>query len=328
MNQAILSEVNAVTGRPAAIFYRFVAGGVLELRGRDRLALLHRLSTNQLERLTPGSGALTALTTPIGRMIDLLRVAVLPESVFVATGAQKGAQIARHLKRNIFFNDRLEVFDRSAELAVFLLFGDDMIERLGIAPAAADFAVAAADAPAGPVVLQRGGPAAAAALLLVPVETAEDWQQRLTAAGGSAVDAAEWDVRRVERAEPVLPNEISEEFIPLETGLWSAVSFSKGCYVGQEIIARMESRGRLAKQLRRVRLSALPAALPQPLTAAGKDAGILTSAVASREHGLIGLAYVRTAYLNGATALSCGDGIDVQPAQTTAAESLSEHDPV
>jgi tRNA-modifying protein YgfZ len=310
----------------ASAFFRFTAAGVLELRGRDRLALLHRLSTNQLEKLTPGSGALTALTTPIGRMIDLLRVAVVGDDVFVLTGAQKGAQIVRHLKRNIFFNDRLEVHDRSETYAAFLLLGADSCERIGVVPDNAAFAAASVETAAGRVIVQRGGPAAAATLLLVPLETAEDWRQRLIAAGSSEMDAAEWDVRRVERGEAALPSEISEEFIPLETGLWSAVNFAKGCYVGQEIIARMESRGRLAKQLRRVRLAALPATLPQPLTVAGKDAGILTSAVHSAEQGLIGLAYVRTAFLSGTAELTCADGSPVHLDQTTA-DSAVEIDP-
>jgi folate-binding Fe-S cluster repair protein YgfZ len=107
------------------------------------------------------------------------------------------------------------------------------------------------------------------------------------------------------------------EYIPLETGLLDAISFNKGCYVGQEIIARMDSRKRMAKQLRGLKLSAIPAleaatpsadqgeqAGPQPLgklSVEGKEAGDLTSMVISPRFGPIALAYVRSAHVAAGT---------------------------
>ena len=89
--------------------------------------------------------------------------------------------------------------------------------------------------------------------------------------------------------------ELSGDYIPLETGLWDDVSFNKGCYTGQEIIARMESRGRLAKKLVRIAGDGTFAAGDE-ISAESKNAGTITSA-ASANGKTIGLAYIKTKFL-------------------------------
>ncbi len=90
---------------------------------------------------------------------------------------------------------------------------------------------------------------------------------------------------------PGLP-ELNEQYIPLEAGLWDDVSFTKGCYTGQEIIARLESRGRLAKTLVGVALSG-PVAPGSVWEAEGRPQGELTSATALPDGRWIGLGFVR-----------------------------------
>jgi aminomethyltransferase len=88
---------------------------------------------------------------------------------------------------------------------------------------------------------------------------------------------------------------LTGDYIPLEAGLWDDVSFNKGCYIGQEIIARMESRGKLAKKLMKLRPSA-PVAAGATLRANGKTAGTITSAAVGPD-GPVALGYVKTAVL-------------------------------
>jgi aminomethyltransferase len=147
------------------------------------------------------------------------------------------------------------------------------------------------------------------AAVYAPPEALAELAAALADAGAAALDADTLDVLRVEAGHGAFGRELSAEYIPLETNLWDAISFNKGCYIGQEIIARMESRGRLAKQLRGLRLpEGLPGglALPAKLAIGDKEAGDLTSLAESPRHGLIGLAYVRSAHAEPGTALEVG----------------------
>ena len=101
--------------------------------------------------------------------------------------------------------------------------------------------------------------------------------------------------------------ELSPDYIPLEVGLWDEISFSKGCYTGQEIIARMESRGRLAKILVRLELAAMAAA-PAPVFARAKAVGTLTSSVAAADGRIYGLAVLKIGSAQPGADLIVGDG--------------------
>ena len=129
--------------------------------------------------------------------------------------------------------------------------------------------------------------------------------QRLLDSGLVVADANAFDFLRIEAGLPRFGHELTQEYIPLEANLWDDVSFNKGCYIGQEIIARMESRGRLAKKL--VQLTADgPLEAGSDLQANGKNAGTVTS-TAVGPHGIIGLAYVKTAVLDSESELRVGD---------------------
>jgi tRNA-modifying protein YgfZ len=303
------------------VYHNATDRGRIYSRDRDRAALLHRLSTNELEKLQPGQGTRTVLTTPIGRMIDLLTVYNLPDAddprLLLVTSPNQGAQTFKHLKKNIFFNDKLTLENASPNLAQYTLYGPQAsatlaalgaqgfadlprfaIRRLEVAGIAA---YVARDLPIGGEGWQ----------LFVPAEQLASLQHALHEAGALLLDEPTYDILRVEHGYLAYGQELSLEYIPLESNLWDAISFSKGCYVGQEIIARMESRGRLAKVLRGLRFGDSVASaqssdleigsLPQKLAVAGKEAGDLTSLVHSPTHGLVGLGYVRSAHAEPGT---------------------------
>src|SRR3954447_4460336 len=96
--------------------------GRVFMRGKDRVALLQRLSTNDIAQLRPGQGARTVLTTPIGRIIDVLTVHALEEALLIVSSPGQGGLVWAHLKKNIFFNDQvsLEAAGRShSQLALY-----------------------------------------------------------------------------------------------------------------------------------------------------------------------------------------------------------------
>jgi aminomethyltransferase len=292
------------------------ATGRIWMRGKDRAALLHRLTTNNIEALQPGQGVATVFTTPIGRMIDLVSVHALDDALMIVTGPNQGPTVYRHLKQNIFFHDQVTLQAAGNSLARIAVYGPQVAQVLTALdlPAALPLHGIAQASWQGNTVLVTAIPplgGGGAALHLAP-EQAPALQAALTAAGTTPLDPATFAVLRVEQGYPATGNEISTAYIPLEANLWDAISFSKGCYVGQEIIARMESRGRLAKVLRGLRL---PTTVPTPqpgaplkLSADGKEAGDLTSVVTSPRFGRIGLAYVRSAHCEPGTRLQVEAG--------------------
>ncbi len=296
----------------AVACYDASANGRLRLTERDRAELLHRLSTNDIRRLSPGDGTRTVLVNHNARIIDLLTVYALPEHLLVTTSAGQGETVLRMLRKNIFFNDRVVVEDLSAETVEFHLYGPAaaalVAESTTVEPSAWPLhhiqAVTVAGAQAWLArILPLGGDGFA-------IFARADDRDAVGAAFERAVPLSEatWDILRVEQGYPAFGRELSLEYIPLETRLTDAVSFTKGCYVGQEIIARMESRNRLAKQLMGLRLPHLIEAGGK-LRRDGKEAGDLTSVVDSPRFGPIGLAYVRTAAAEPGSVVEVAEGI-------------------
>jgi aminomethyltransferase len=292
------------------------AAGRIFLRGRDRAALLHRLSTNDIEGLRPGQGARTVLTTPIGRIIDLLTVHALDDALLIVTGPGQGGPVWSHLKKNIFFQDQatLEAAGRThGQLALYGPAAARVLAELGGAGVSElpPYHTATLQLAGGPVLVAARPPIGGPSFTLYPpAEQLDAMRAALVGAGATPLDDPTLDILRVEQGYAASGRELGQEYIPLETGLLDAVSFTKGCYVGQEIIARMESRGRLAKILRGLRLATGDAAVaggqwselaPTKLEMAGKEAGDLTSVVVSPRFGPIGLAYVRSAHAEPGT---------------------------
>lgn len=256
-----------------------------------------------------------------------------PSPLLLVTSPQQRDAVFSLLRKNIFFSDKVKLEQASATMGQINLYGPQSAALLAavsgvehaalplhhIAPAAIG-GVALWVAGLKPLGIDGGqrtvdddagsdppSPVSGHAYALyLPVEGMAAVWAALRAAGAVAMGQVAYDVLRVEAGYGAYARELSLEYIPLETGLWDAISFNKGCYVGQEIIARMESRNRLAKQLRGLRLDTggatdadAPAqafALPAKLEVDGKEAGDLTSVVHSPRFGLIGLAYVRSAH--------------------------------
>jgi aminomethyltransferase len=282
------------------------------MRGRDRAALLQRLTSNDIERLKPGQGVATVLPTPIGRIIDVLIVHALEDALLVTTSPGQGPAIFTHLKKNIFFNDQVTLEPAARSHAQFALYGPDAAELLvrlaGVPLADLRLHHTSTLTIAGIAlrIARRAAIGGNSFTLFIPSDGAASVRAAIEQAGAMPLSAESFDTLRIEQGLPAFGRELSQEYIPLETGLLDAVSFTKGCYVGQEIIARMESRGRLAKQLRGLRLAADAAgsaeiATPTKLLVDGKDAGDLTSVTISPRYGPIGLAYVRTAHAEPGT---------------------------
>jgi aminomethyltransferase len=303
--------------RAGAVVFDQPEWGRVEVAGRDRLDFLQRMSTNDLAGLVPGQGRATVLTTPIGRMVDRVVVYVDAETLLMVTSPGMAEAVRRWLGRHVFFNDQLTLVDRSAETGLLRVVGPESGAHLQ-AVLGADLALPAAAhdwAPAehagARLLVARGDALGAECLVVVgPAAALAGLRDALLAGGAPAGDGALYEVLRVEAGLPAIGREISEEHIPLEANLWGDVSFRKGCYIGQEIIARMESRGRQARVLAGLTLAA-------PLEPAGdltvrhgdETVGQVSSTVVSPASGPIALAFLKPAAAEPGMALVVGEGI-------------------
>jgi tRNA-modifying protein YgfZ len=283
--------------------------GVLKITGESRLDLIHRMSTQQVNGLQSGQGTATILTTDIGRIIDRLILYVSSDAVYALTGENNGDTIARYLMRFVFFNDDFQMQDIGAETAVFGIYGPQAQAKLTEAGfPEVDLPLhhwRQADVGGVTTYLHRTDPVAGDGYFVMCDTAVRDTLclhllNRLVVADDAAFDAL-----RIESGLPRFGREMTTDYIPLETGLWNDVSFTKGCYIGQEIIARMESRGKLAKRLVKLQPAA-PLEVGATITAEGKSVGSITS-TAVLPDGPVALGYVKTAVLDAGKELMVGE---------------------
>lgn len=280
--------------------------GILKISGSTRLDLIDRMSTQAVKQLQSGTGRATIFTTDIGRIIDRVILYASSDTVYMLTSENHADPLARYLMRYVFFNDDFHLTDISAETAVFAVYGPQAGSKL----AAAGFPEVdmplhhwrQATVANTTAYLHRTDPIHGAGyFVMCQTDAAPALWSHLVASGLPVADEATFDLLRIESGRPRFGHELTLDYIPLEAGLWDDISFSKGCYIGQEIIARMESRGKLAKKLTRLHTAA-PVEAGAAIHAAGRKVGTVTS-VASGPNGSVALGYVKTGVENGRLAV-------------------------
>lgn len=267
---------------------------------RDRLDLLHRLSTNALNDLAVGEARATVLTTPLARIVDLLWVLNRGETTLLITGAGRSTSVRRWLSGYIFYNDRVKFEDASTTLTQFEIHGP-LAEQVAESLLPGARALSANQfIENGEVLVWRSQPLSGEAFTVIAPagQLSSLWATAQTAGARPAGE----DTYQLLRLAAGVPGEaeLTEDYIPLEANLWSAVSFTKGCYTGQEIIARMESRGKLARRLCGLKLNA-PVTVGAPVRVNETLAGHITSAATLPDLGPVALAYLKTALAEPAT---------------------------
>jgi tRNA-modifying protein YgfZ len=313
----ILSNPEAyAVAHAAAVLADHDGRGMLKITGQTRLDLIHRMTTQDVNPLTSGQGAATVFTTDIGRIIDRAILYVSSDTVYMLTGDNHADALARYLMRNVFFNDDFHLADITAETAVMGVYGPRAAELLAAAgvPAADELPLhhwREATIGGRTAYVHRTEPIAGGGFFVTcGTDDAPAVSEALVAAGIVPIDEAAYETLRIESGQPRFGRELTLDYIPLEANLWDDVSFHKGCYTGQEIIARMESRGKLAKRLVGLRPAA-PVTAGDAISAGGREVGTVTSATEGPA-GPVALGYVKTAALEGVQPLSVGDvAVDV-----------------
>ena len=275
--------------------------GVVRLRGADRVTWLQGLVTNDVSAIAAGQRIYSAYLTPQGRMITDLWVVATPDTLLLDVPAALASSLVARLDGLIFAED-VQIDDASREMAVLQIFG----------ASATDADTAGTDATDGQMsgLLEIGDATfgVPSRVVYVPVQEMDQFaSKRLGSHLEVGLDAL--DVLRVEAGVPRFMVDMTEDTIPLEAGLEDrAISFTKGCYVGQEIIVRVTTRGggRVARKLVGLRLEdgAGPPPAGAAIHAAERAVGRVTSAVFSpRCAGVIALGYVHRDFTEPGTRL-------------------------
>ncbi|MFM2063385.1 MAG: hypothetical protein RLZZ507_3055 [Cyanobacteriota bacterium] len=268
--------------------------GRIRVSDDDRLRFLHNQSTNDFQSLKPGEGCDTVMVTSTARTIDLVTAYVLNDTVLLLVSPHRRAFLMAWLDRYIFFADKVTLTDITDETATFSLIGpqsDAMVEKLG--------AGSLIGQPYGNHILVDGITFAVGSgltnpgyTLIFPVaEKQKVWQQILDH-GAVELSDRTWETLRILQGRPAPDLELTDDYNPLEVGLWQTVSFNKGCYIGQETIARLNTYKGVKQYLWGIRLNA--SAEPGTVITIGDEkVGKLTSYTPTPD-GHFGLGYIRS----------------------------------
>ncbi len=269
--------------------------GKLALTGGEAKEFLHGQVSNEIEALEPGRGCYAAFLTHKGKMLGDLRVLDLGDELWLDTERSSLQELFNMIRRYKLGRD-VELHKRTVERALFSLIGPR-------APSVGEREHdSAADEIGGvPVTLVRTD---AGTDVICDAGRAGEVKRAL---GVPEVSEAAAEIVRVESGRPRYGVDLDDSVIPQEAGLNArAVSFTKGCYVGQETVARLYYRGKPNRHLRGLRLSE-PVAPGEPLRLGEREVGRVGSSVVSPVHGPIALAIVRREAAPGET-LTAGDG--------------------
>lgn len=288
--------------------------GVLRVAGGDRAAWLQGLLTNDIEALGPGQTCYAAYLTPQGRMISDMRVVALADQMLLDVPASLSAALRDRMDGLIFAED-VQVADLTGAIALLEVHGPASTVRVGAARETGALSSAS--------IVRDDTFGVPGWALFVPRESVSGVAAALIAAGAADVSLDTLDVLRIEAGVPRFLVDMTEETIPLEAGIEDrAISFTKGCYVGQEIIVRVTHRGggRVARRLVGLLFGGADGASVGDRILAGERAiGQITSAAWSPALGrAIALGYVHRNFVQPGTEVQVGSGDDRSTATVSA----------
>lgn len=276
--------------------------------GSDRQRFVNGQVTNNVNALQPGEGCYAALVTAKGKMVSDLNIHVLPDEILLDFEPGLSSGIAQRLEKYIISED-VQIMDVASNYGLLTIQGPEapaVVRRLELGPSLpAKFMhhVRHADTAWGELYLVNQPRLGSAGYdLYAPVASFAALFEKIASetrsAGGGPCGWQALELARIEAGIPRFGADMDESNLPPEAGLEStAISYDKGCYIGQEVISRIRAYGQVARALRGLRLADDLEGLPvkgDKLFKDGKEAGYITSAVASpRLQANIALGYVR-----------------------------------
>lgn len=283
----------------------------IELTGNDRAKFLHNFCTNDILKLSPGQGCEAFICNVKGRVIGHITVFVDETSLWLEGVSGAAATLTAHLDRYLIRED-VTITDRSAEVTELLLVGPSASElitqffgecRLGLDQSqrrsieGVEVRIAHIDRLDHPTWL-----------LIVPKSAADQVVRQFTAQGIPLGTVEQMESMRISAGFPHYGRDITDEHLAQEVGRTArCISFTKGCYLGQEPIARLDALGHTNRELRRLASTAsgLTSGMIVRDAENTQDIGVITSASSSPEgNGSIALGYLKSRWLTAGTNVS------------------------
>jgi len=270
--------------------------GRILTRGRDRARLLHNLISNEVKKMTPGSACYAFLLSPQGRIQADLYLSCFADHFLIDTEPEQREKVLQHIKRYIIA-DQVELEDVTAATSCIGVEGPGaahILAQIG-APVPGEYALAAWGEITVAGITQTGQPGVR---IYCAAAEFDGIAAKLRTAGAQPASADDARTVRIENGKPRYGEDIFDKSLPQETQQMHAVSFTKGCYLGQEIVERIRAQGHVNKKLVRLEIEGaelLPSGTKAIANAA--EVGEITSAAHSPQSGAVAaLAYLRTQF--------------------------------
>lgn len=293
----------------------------LTVSGPDRAKFLHNLTTNEVKRLPVGQGVEAFVTSPQGKTIGYVSLLAGTTSVTVRTDPGGAEHVLPHFQKYGVFDDVL-IEDVGAETFEYHVAGshaEAILSQAGAEiPEAGDLKHHATTVGGKAVLLVREAPLGEPGLTVVGERAdAEAVSQAIHEAGAEYglidLDAATAEAMRIEAGTPAFGRDVKPDNLPQEVARdGRAINFVKGCYLGQETVARIDALGHVNKLLRGLKLATGDSAVPpagSTIEADGKNVGTVTSSSFSTRMGCpVALGYVRTSHTPNGTTVTVVSG--------------------
>jgi folate-binding protein YgfZ len=308
----LLPEYEALTDRMGLIV--MAQRTQIELCGADRIRFLHNLCTNDIRKLSAGQGCEAFLTTVQGKILGHVLVFCQAESLIVDTVPGQAEKILAHCEKYLIRDD-VQLVDHTAQWSELLVAGPAAAEQVGVVTRQLPretwghvrTSIGHCD-----VSLRRAAFTRAASFLIsLPHENVARAGQTLVEQGAVVCSPQALEIARVEAGFPWYGQDITEANLPQEVGRdKEAISFTKGCYLGQETVARIDALGHVNRRLTQVRFTTGPVpSAGDELRIGEQRVGRVTSAVYSPKFSSpLALAYVRREYLSAGRELEWDGG--------------------
>ena len=296
--------------RERAAWLDLSARGKIRVSGDDRARLLHAMTTNHVQQLKPGDGCYAFFLNAQGRILADVNLFCFENDFLLDTEPETRHKLYEHLDRYIIADD-VTLSDQTDAITTIALEGpaaEEVLARLGAPIPDVAFSTKGWG---NRTIARVDSTGSGGVFIFTAFEDKRALIEFLESAGAVSASSADATTVRLEHGHPRYGEEITERFLVQETGQLQAVHFSKGCYLGQEIVERVRSRAQIHRILRHLEIdsSEVPPAGTK-LKLGESDAGEIVSAASSPALGkVVAMAYVRMANSEPGTELAAAGAV-------------------